>query len=249
MSSRHIAFIWCCITVTIAGFASCNRPVQQVQSSEQSQPQSSQNTPDLQFEEQIAEVLQDRQRVILVSKEVVGSSQLALLSGLSNLQTLQLDNGLDESQSIFALPKLESLKHLRIRNTEVRDDGLKHIVESCPNLAILNLPVTSLTSASNEILLSLPQLNSLRMGGVNINRGILEQLKSLTKLQHLHLIGPRLSDEDLLLIAELKSLNSFYLDDCELSDSAWEAFFSLRPRMHVHLDQFHHDRDPGKHIH
>lgn len=248
MNSRSSAITCCLISVTIAGLVSCNRSSLE-QPIELSHTESIEASPELQFEEQLAAVRQDLQRFILVSDEVIHAEQLSQLSELTNLQTLQLDSGVDESESLFALPKLESLKHLRIRSSAIDDDGLKHIVESFPNLLILNLPVTSLTSISNEVLLQLPQLNSLRIGGENIDRGFLEQLRSLPKLQHLHLIGPRLSDDDLLMIAELMSLNSFYLDDCELSDSAWEKFFSLRPRMHVHLDQFHHDRDPSKHPH
>jgi hypothetical protein len=50
-------------------------------------------------------------------------------------------------------------------------------------------------------------------------------------------------------LAKIEQLQSLYVDDIAFSESAWQALFDARPRLHVHVNQEHHDRDPHKHEH
>ena len=87
----------------------------------------------------------------------------------------------------------------------------------------------------------------LRLGGSQLDDAAVAEIARLPKLRSLHLIGPSLTDAALQELAKAPSLTSFYLDDCPLSDSAWELLFAVKPKLHVHIDQLHHDRDPHQH--
>jgi hypothetical protein len=44
----------------------------------------------------------------------------------------------------------------------------------------------------------------------------------------------------------LPGLQTLYLDGAGVSDEAWSRYFQRHPDVHVHVDQAHHDRDPGR---
>jgi len=68
----------------------------------------------------------------------------------------------------------------------------------------------------------------------------------LSNLRSLHLIDVSLGDDGLAAIARLPNLWNLYLDGAGVSDEAWGRYFESHPRVHVHVDQAHHDRDPGR---
>jgi hypothetical protein len=68
----------------------------------------------------------------------------------------------------------------------------------------------------------------------------------LPGLRSLHLIDIAIRDEGLAALAEHETLRNLYLDGAGVSDAAWERYFEARPRIHVHVDQAHHDRDPRR---
>jgi hypothetical protein len=65
----------------------------------------------------------------------------------------------------------------------------------------------------------------------------------------LHLIDVRISDKGLAKLATIPQLESLYLDHAHVTDDGLEALFKERPKLHVHIDQHHHDLDPHSHPH
>ena len=169
-------------------------------------------------------------------------SYLAELDG--KLFDLLLDGGIDES-ALMELKDLPSLFHLRVRETALGDETLGSIVKNHPDLQVLNLPRAAFTQAGIQPLNQLPKLKQLRIGGNWIDDEIVAEIAKLPKLHHLHLIQPKISAAALESLADSPKLTSLYIDDCELPDSAWKKLFNAKPNLHVHIDQHHHDRDPG----
>ncbi len=196
---------------------------------------------------QIHAVENGESRSITLEQQLPTREDLRKLAGLKELQVIQFDAGLADASDLFELSGNQSVIQFRLRLTPVNDLALAYLADSFPSLQILNLPVLELTSSDSEHFSKFTKLTSLRIGGECIDSRLVGQLAKSTKLKHLHLISPNLVDDDLKVIAEIESLRSFYLDDCELSSEAWEGFFKLRPNIHVHLDQLHHDYDPNKH--
>ena len=160
---------------------------------------------------------------------------------------LLLDGGIAEASSLAKIAQMESVEHLRIRETEIGDQGAAILADGkLKNLEILNLPHANLSAKGIIQLAKIPRLRQLRLGGKRIDDEAVKELTKLSKLQSLHLIGPTLSDMALDWLASSPKLVSFYLDDCPLSDAAWQRLFDAKPTLHVHIDQAHHDRDPKK---
>ena len=210
-------------------------------------PQANSLAQERSLQEQVESVRHGGTKRILVSAVPFRGEFVEQLSGLSDLRELLVDQGgITEEHLEALLPKLD-LNHLRIRTSILGDRGLRSIVSTQKHLKILNLPHSQFTREGVGQLQSLEELHFLRLGGDWIDDGVLIEIASIPSLESLHLIGPKLSDSSLKVIASIEPLRSFYLDDCKLSDQAWEEFFATRPRLHVHLDQAHHDRDPNKH--
>ncbi len=200
------------------------------------------------FEMALADVLSGKTARLLVETPV-GSSELIQINQASNLRELLLDGGVVSDQDLIERLTSLSLIHLRLRHSPITDLGLKHIVDTQPKLKILNLPHAKVTNKGLESLSDLSNLTHLRLGGRTIDDLAVQAISHSNSLESLHLIGPNLTDESLEFLANMKELSSLYIDDCRLSDSAWEKLFRKRPRMHVHVDQAHHDRDPNLHPH
>jgi hypothetical protein len=68
-------------------------------------------------------------------------------------------------------------------------------------------------------------------------------------IRMLHLIDVPITDQGLAELAKIERLQSLYVDGGEMTDAGWDALFKGRPRLHVHVNQQHLDRDPNKHQH
>jgi len=97
-------------------------------------------------------------------------------------------------------------------------------------------------------LAELPQLKSLRLGSPRLaGPEVGAALAGFPALRSLHLIDVPLGDRGLEALGTLPGLWNLYLDGAGVSDAAWEEYFRRHPEVHVHVDQAHHDRDPGRH--
>lgn len=202
------------------------------------------------FDAQIAAVRAGRENSILIEQTPLRDDDLVELDGLENLTTLCIDHPDSRITAVGiaklkALPKLE---HLRIRSPGIGDETLASIVK-LKRLKILNLPRGEFTDSGLARLHELPELDLLRFGSPNVTDAGIESLRSFPSLKRLHLIDVPLTDAGLAKLAEIEHLQSLYIDGGNISDAAWDELFRRRPKLHVHINQQHHDRDPNKHVH
>lgn len=197
------------------------------------------------LENQIAAVNQGNSNEVRLEQASLGPEQLALLAGLTQLRTLVLDAGNVRDEDVGIVATLTGLEHLRLRGSPLTDAGLTQLGRSqLHSLIILNLPQAKPTAIGLRELGRLPRLRQLRMAGRQIDDAAIDVLASWPALTSLHLIQPAITDRSLETIGGMDQLTSFYIDECPLSDAAWEELFRLRPKLHVHIDQSHHDLDP-----
>ena len=156
----------------------------------------------------------------------------------------------DDAKAII-LARLPALERLVLRESPLSDEGLKHLA-ACHTLRDLNLPQARCTLVGLAALAELPRLKNLRLGSPQLvpegKGGALGMtLLQFPTLRSLHLIDVPLGDDGLEAIGRYDGLWNLYLDGAGVSDLAWERYFALRPEVHVHVDQAHHDRDPNRH--
>ena len=111
------------------------------------------------------------------------------------------------------------------------------------------MPHATFTNAGLRELTQLSKLEYLRFSSPHVTAAGLSVLAEMRSLRGLHLLRVPATRELLLELAKLPNLESLYVDDSPLSAADWEAFFALRPNVHVHVDQAHHDRDPRRALH
>jgi hypothetical protein len=200
--------------------------------------------------EQIAAVRAGRETWIVIEETPLSDDDLARLDGLNNLTTLCIDH--PESRitavGIAKLQTLPKLEHLRIRSPGIGDEALANIVK-LKRLKILNLPRAEFTNDGLARLREMPDLDFLRFSSPHVTDVGIESLLTFPSLQRLHLIDVPITDASLAKLAEIEGLQSLYIDGGNISDAAWDDLFRRRPKLHVHINQQHHDRDPNKHAH
>lgn len=204
---------------------------------------------DASWQMQFAAILAGKQETLLLEDQPITPQQLGQLAQLEgSLEQLLIDAGGVDADSLPAILALKGLTHLRLRECPLGDGSFEQLAASgLDKLRILNVPQAQVTARGIASLAALPRLVQLRLGGAQIDDAAVAEIARLPELRSLHLIGPSLTDAALTELAQAPKLSSFYLDDCQLSDQAWEQLFAAKPRLHVHVDQQHHDRDPHKH--
>jgi hypothetical protein len=197
---------------------------------------------------QIAAVSAGEAQVIVAAMPLT-DAEWESLRGLTGLRGLVLEQGHADDVRVEILATLTGIERLVLRESPLTDAGFQRLVE-CRQLRDLNVPQAACTAAGVRALAALPHLRSLRLGGPQLaGAEVCEAVASLPKLRSLHLIDVPIGDDGLAVLQRLPGLWNLYLDGAGVSDEAWERYFQACPRVHVHIDQAHHDRDPHGHLH
>jgi hypothetical protein len=168
------------------------------------------------------------------------------LRGLGGLRELILRAGVADDSRANLLAELPAIERLVLRESPLTDTGFRRLV-ACTKLRDLNIPQAACTAVGIRALSVLEHLRSLRIGGRALaGADVCAAVTELPALRTLHLIDVPIGDEGLRVLARLPGLWSLYLDGAGVSDDAWEGYFQACPKVHVHVDQAHHDRDPNR---
>ena len=178
----------------------------------------------------------------------INDQLIGKIKPLTNIETFLVDRGSLTDQSMETIAALPKLRQLRLRLSPITDDGLAKLVE-CETLQFLNLPHAECGIAGIEKLRDLPNLRQLRLGSKKLTGDVANPISKISKLRTLHLIGIPITDEGLKKLAAMPLLESLYLDDSAVTEAGWDWLFKHEAHLHVHINQKHHDRDPGRHEH
>lgn len=187
----------------------------------------------------------------ITAAEPLSDAEWESLRGLAGLRELVLDAGVSDDSRAELLATLPHVERLVLRDSPLSDDGFRSLAR-CATLRDLNVPQAACTPVGIRALAALPELKSLRLGGrplATAGAEVGRAVADLRQLQSLHLIDVPLGDDGLGAIARLPQLRTLYLDGAGVSDESWDRYFESHPRVHVHVDQAHHDRDPGRDHH
>jgi hypothetical protein len=200
------------------------------------------------FDHQIAAVRAGEAQTIVAAAPLT-DAEWESLRGLNGLRELVLERGRADDGRAEILATLTGLERLVLRESPLTDAGFQRIAR-CSAVRDLNVPQADCTAAGVRALAALPHLRSLRLGGQQLaGVEVCEAVASLPQLRSLHLIDVPIGDDGLTVLQRLSGLWNLYLDGAGVSDEAWEGYFQACPRVHVHVDQAHHDRDPRGHPH
>jgi hypothetical protein len=187
---------------------------------------------------------------IQIEQSPLGDSDLESIAGLSKLRVLLIDHPKSHFSAIGLkrLAGFPSLEQLRIRGAGIDDAALAELAE-IKTLRVLNLPQAVFSDEALAHLRGLAHLEQLRFGSQHVTNAGMKTIAELPALKRLHLIQVPITDDGLREFVRMEQLESLYLDGANVSDGALDELFQKRPRLHVHLNQQHHDRDPHGHPH
>lgn len=201
------------------------------------------------LETQIAAVQAGRSDAIHAVDRILGEADWQAIGRLHALRVLVVEQGRAEDHHLTMLAELPGLERLVLRGSPVGDDGLRAIA-GCSTLHDLNIPQSICTAEGVASLAGLPHLHALRIGSRELDGlACSRALATFPSLRSIHLIDVAIGDDGLDILAGLEGLENLYLDGAGVSDTAWERYCQVRPAVHVHVDQRHHDRDPARHGH
>ncbi|XP_027191680.1 uncharacterized protein [Cicer arietinum] len=116
------------------------------------------------------------------------------------------------SSSLWPITGMNSLKELDLsRCTKVNDAGINHIL-SVPNLEKLRISKTSVTANGVMLLASLKNLSLLDLGGLPVDDAALASLQVLKNLQHIELWDSKISNEGAAVLNTFPKLTHLNLD-------------------------------------
>jgi hypothetical protein len=185
---------------------------------------------------------------VVTAGEAIGDQELVLLTGLPTLKHLDIENFRGTPQGLQRLTELPNLQRLQIHGGDVGDDATA-VIASCVSLKNLNLPTAQFSDAGLATLKKLPHLELLRFHSPHVTDDGLVQIAEMKSLRFLHLIGVPVTDQGLTHLESMKQLESFYIDDALVTDDGIAQLLEAIPRLHLHINQQHSDRDPSKGTH
>ena len=142
---------------------------------------------------------------------------------------------------------MENLVQLRIRSRLT--DAAVPLILNMESLRFLNLPQADFTDLGIEALSAHPNIQLLRIGGKRLSNKSLKSIATMSSLSFLHLIAVPIDNNGLPSLYGMQDLQSLYLDDTKVTDAGLVELLNHLPRLHLHINQNHIDRDPNKHNH
>lgn len=238
-----------CFALVVVWLLGCGTPVDPARhTTDRADGSKTPAVPVAPVSEQIAAVRSGATRRIVATVPPTADEWEALVQ-LASLRELILEAGVAGDAEARGLAVLPEIERLVLRHSPLTDEGLAALA-SAPSLRDLNVPQAACTAAGVRALAALPGLRSLRLGGRTLGGvELCEAILGLPALRSLHLIDVPIGDAGLDVLARKPDLWNLYLDGAGVSDDAWRRYFSTCPRVHVHVDQAHHDRDPARHDH
>lgn len=149
----------------------------------------------------------------------VTSAGLVHLSNMTRLRELDvLDGPAIGDDGLQCLSGLVNLERLQLLKTSVTDNGLQHL-RGLQRLRSLNLDQTTITDAAMPHVALLPALMDLHLAGTHVGVNGMATLSKANNLQHLDISGTKVTDSCMPDIARLANLQSLAIHYSDITDA------------------------------
>jgi uncharacterized protein (TIGR03067 family) len=127
----------------------------------------------------------------------------------------------DGTAKLDKLAGLQSLRWLRLFNTQISDDGFQHLTD-VPKLTLIDLDYNHATTDASlaHMAKQLPSLTDLGLHGAAITDAGLEHLGQLKNLKALNLTATKVTGTGLPHLAELGALHYLILNSTSITDES-----------------------------
>jgi len=139
-------------------------------------------------------------------------------------------------ESLKNIERLSGLYAISLRDTDVSDDGVAHLVP-LKNLMAVNLVRSDVTGRCFEYLARLPKLEFLSAHSTNISCAGVGRLVALPKLQVLELQTTLIDDSCMPQIGKIATLTQLRLDRTKITDAGIKSIGALKNLILFSADQ------------
>jgi len=180
------------------------------------------------------------------SRERLTNEQVLELAKQHRLERLEIYDAADVSNDSWTivLSSLSKLRRLRIEQGALNDEALDAI-GSLKELEVLNIPHGDFSNVGLAKLLSLPKLTLLRIGSSRVTDDGFRGISKVESLRFVHLLNVPISDDGLKAFHGMDQLESLYIDNGKESEDGIRELLRKQPRLHFHRNQLHVADDPN----
>ena len=175
------------------------------------------------------ELIRDQNGKIFHLKAIdsfIGDDDLAVLSGLNSLESVDLGRTLVGDEGMGHLAALASLRRLYLDHTRVGNAGLQRL-RALESLEVLTLQGSRVDSMGFVSLASMRSLRTLNLEGLEVDSTGLEKLTPLPRLEVLVLAETAIDDVALTPLARIPSLRVLNLDGTGVSSEGLQRLVPL----------------------
>lgn len=194
------------------------------------------------FDARVAE-LEDMPSAVATYLRRVTAPQTPTRSGIYALDVPEADSAVVVSlrDRGLLITRLDpEAPFLEVSATNIRgfcDSDLESLRPIAPQISRLDLARTRITSASGAFISEMPHLTHLYVEHTEVDGGIIRAVQDLEYLEYLNLFGTRVGDDDILPLADMKSLESVYLWQTDVTPEGAAALRRARPGLYVNLGE------------
>jgi hypothetical protein len=161
----------------------------------------------------------------------VDDRYLAAIGGLDQLEELILDETNVTDDGLRHLSGLRQLKTLSLfAANRVSDSGLEHL-KALDRLEVLDLSEAEASDGCGEALAQLRTLRRLNLAHTAVGDAVLQHLQHLTRLKYLNLSGTKVTSQGLKHLAQLLELKELYLAGTSVDDAGLDHLRQLPLRL------------------
>ncbi|MBW3543863.1 MAG: hypothetical protein KY476_26745 [Planctomycetes bacterium] len=167
--------------------------------------------------------------------EEITNADLALLSGLDRLHTLNLELTSITNEGLKHLASLERLETLKLGGSEKLSGAALAQLKDLRTLAELDLDSLKIDDASLQHLADLSSLKHLNLSRTPIDGSGLAHLVDLPRLKELFLHGSNVTDESLQHVAAMTRLEMLCVDETPVTEAGLESIGRLYELEMLHV--------------
>lgn len=176
--------------------------------------------------------LKSLRRLDLSGQQQVHGSGLAQLTGLSNLEEINLSKTGVTNAGLAHLGGFSSLQNVNLAQTSIGDAGVAHL-QGLRNLRKVSLAGTKVSDAGLTHLKRLTKLDELTLKQTPINGAGLANLRFCSKLRVLDLSSTKVNDAALANVQLLKGLEVLSLDKTAVTKTGLAKLKKAMPKVQI----------------
>lgn len=184
-----------------------------------------------------APVLDDIHAIMVDSPKPIEPEDFESLTDLPKLRYLSVtESGVGDEHLKFLKSRFR-LQDLELRCPSVTDEGVRHVIQECPNLEFLSLRQSSISGGILGEIASMRKLEELNLAETMIQNGDLVALENMPKLKFLGL-SKHITDAGLESIIRIPTLESLEFHGSPITDEGVDLLVERLPNLeHLILTQ------------